>query len=105
MRRSSMNKKIVSLMVVMFSVVLLAACGGDKAKIAIGPVGSETNSASKVILGAYGLDEGDYEGFQEDFSGAADGVQDGNIDITDRKSTRLNSSHVAISYAVFCLKK
>src|SRR5207253_10217023 len=28
-------------------------------------------------------------------------VRDG----ADRKSTRLNSSHVAISYAVFCLKK
>src|SRR5690625_701155 len=27
------------------------------------------------------------------------------IDGIDRKSTRLNSSHVAISYAVFCLKK
>src|SRR5437870_13348711 len=26
-------------------------------------------------------------------------------DDEDRKSTRLNSSHVAISYAVFCLKK
>src|SRR5207253_8682838 len=25
--------------------------------------------------------------------------------VVDRKSTRLNSSHVAISYAVFCLKK
>src|SRR5699024_11458967 len=25
--------------------------------------------------------------------------------IPDRKSTRLNSSHVSISYAVFCLKK
>src|SRR5439155_17315785 len=25
--------------------------------------------------------------------------------VRDRKSTRLNSSHVAISYAVFCLKK
>src|SRR5690625_7349648 len=25
--------------------------------------------------------------------------------IEERKSTRLNSSHVAISYAVFCLKK
>src|ERR1035438_6424658 len=25
--------------------------------------------------------------------------------ITDRKSTRLNSSHLGISYAVFCLKK
>src|SRR5699024_787441 len=27
------------------------------------------------------------------------------IDREDRKSTRLNSSHVSISYAVFCLKK
>src|SRR5690349_24257053 len=26
-------------------------------------------------------------------------------DMQDRKSTRLNSSHVEISYAVFCLKK
>src|SRR3989442_9637773 len=26
-------------------------------------------------------------------------------DLEDRKSTRLNSSHVRISYAVFCLKK
>src|SRR5699024_6907759 len=26
-------------------------------------------------------------------------------DFQDRKSTRLNSSHVSISYAVFCLKK
>src|SRR5438067_5761626 len=26
-------------------------------------------------------------------------------DALDRKSTRLNSSHVSISYAVFCLKK
>src|SRR2546430_10043475 len=27
------------------------------------------------------------------------------VDPTDRKSTRLNSSHSQISYAVFCLKK
>src|SRR5690606_40644914 len=27
------------------------------------------------------------------------------LSVTDRKSTRLNSSHVKISYAVFCLKK
>src|SRR2546430_4718752 len=27
------------------------------------------------------------------------------LKITDRKSTRLNSSHSQISYAVFCLKK
>src|SRR5690606_39911810 len=28
-----------------------------------------------------------------------------NLENRDRKSTRLNSSHVKISYAVFCLKK
>src|SRR3989442_8241156 len=27
------------------------------------------------------------------------------VGVRDRKSTRLNSSHVRISYAVFCLKK
>src|ERR1035441_8747641 len=27
------------------------------------------------------------------------------IEVEDRKSTRLNSSHLGISYAVFCLKK
>src|SRR5690625_5890176 len=31
--------------------------------------------------------------------------EDPDIREEDRKSTRLNSSHVAISYAVFCLKK
>src|SRR5699024_11675208 len=42
---------------------------------------------------------------------AADGAGsislfDDELDLTrDRKSTRLNSSHVSISYAVFCLKK
>src|SRR4051794_41705410 len=30
---------------------------------------------------------------------------DARAGITDRKSTRLNSSHPSISYAVFCLKK
>src|SRR5947209_13647677 len=30
---------------------------------------------------------------------------DGDAEVGDRKSTRLNSSHANISYAVFCLKK
>src|SRR5690625_5725346 len=34
-----------------------------------------------------------------------DGSRDHHANYRDRKSTRLNSSHVAISYAVFCLKK
>src|SRR5207253_4368521 len=32
-------------------------------------------------------------------------LRDLDVVAEDRKSTRLNSSHVAISYAVFCLKK
>src|SRR5438034_3272548 len=31
--------------------------------------------------------------------------QTSGTDVSDRKSTRLNSSHTVISYAVFCLKK
>src|SRR2546430_13485828 len=31
--------------------------------------------------------------------------EEGSVGIADRKSTRLNSSHSQISYAVFCLKK
>src|SRR5699024_11522230 len=33
------------------------------------------------------------------------GMSSGSENGKDRKSTRLNSSHVSISYAVFCLKK
>src|SRR5262245_34255883 len=34
-----------------------------------------------------------------------DRVDRPDVDRIDRKSTRLNSSHLGISYAVFCLKK
>src|SRR5439155_25556941 len=43
-------------------------------------------------------EEGKLELVREQLAQFAQAVQ-------DRKSTRLNSSHVAISYAVFCLKK
>src|SRR2546427_4307596 len=36
---------------------------------------------------------------------ALNGTEAARVDETDRKSTRLNSSHSQISYAVFCLKK
>ncbi|HZW67934.1 MAG TPA: TAXI family TRAP transporter solute-binding subunit [Pseudogracilibacillus sp.] len=82
-------------------ILILAACGGNdaggsgdndgggdssgsgkNARIAIGPPGSETNSISKVLLAAHGLEDGDYQAYQEGFGDAADLVQDGNIDIT-----------------------
>src|SRR5205814_7161904 len=46
------------------------------------------------------------DGYSEQHHQACDGH--GNPDtprFLDRKSTRLNSSHLGISYAVFCLKK
>src|SRR5690625_6586910 len=44
--------------------------------------------------------------FDDDIVGLRHGLGVGKHGIAiDRKSTRLNSSHVAISYAVFCLKK
>src|SRR3712207_7348154 len=42
---------------------------------------------------------------QKDGSEGLQGLPAGAILIADRKSTRLNSSHANISYAVFCLKK
>jgi len=64
---------------------ILGACSGGSGgakNIAIGPPASETNNVSKLILEAYDLGEGDYKEFQEGFGDAADGVQDGNIDIS-----------------------
>src|SRR5688572_33001682 len=37
--------------------------------------------------------------------GSHNGTRVNGVPLTDRKSTRLNSSHSQISYAVFCLKK
>src|SRR5699024_12570477 len=43
--------------------------------------------------------------FVDPCTGEVTGVLPTFGDSKDRKSTRLNSSHVSISYAVFCLKK
>src|SRR2546427_11700226 len=47
----------------------------------------------------------DDDGAGPEFLGAGARVGDGGGAVQDRKSTRLNSSHSQISYAVFCLKK
>src|SRR5207249_7211177 len=57
----------------------------------LGGAAQQADFHTHVALGAFLL------------GGAAGGVLFGTL--RDRKSTRLNSSHVSISYAVFCLKK
>ncbi|WP_231495760.1 TAXI family TRAP transporter solute-binding subunit [Paucisalibacillus sp. EB02] len=75
--------KIVGMVGILLSMVLvLVACGGEAKNIAIGPAGSATNTVSKLILDSYGIEEGDYNAYEEGFGDAADGVQDGNIDIS-----------------------
>ncbi|WP_026690319.1 TAXI family TRAP transporter solute-binding subunit [Alteribacter aurantiacus] len=48
--------------------------------IAIGPPGSGTQEAARLILEAYGLEDGDYNAFDEGFGDAAGRLQDGNLD-------------------------
>ncbi|MCE7793562.1 TAXI family TRAP transporter solute-binding subunit [Salipaludibacillus sp. CUR1] len=48
--------------------------------VAIGPPGSGTQAAAKLILEAYGLEDGDYDAYEEGFGDAAGRIQDGNLD-------------------------
>src|SRR5438034_7122852 len=54
-----------------------------------------------AVLARRGQDEAVHEGAR---GRAQQAIHHGRTS-TDRKSTRLNSSHTVISYAVFCLKK
>ncbi len=49
-------------------------------RVNLGPPGSATNSAARLILEAHGLEDGDYEAFEEGFGDAASRLQDGNLD-------------------------
>ncbi|WP_449537505.1 TAXI family TRAP transporter solute-binding subunit [Ferdinandcohnia sp. Marseille-Q9671] len=49
-------------------------------RVAIGPPGSGTQAATKAVLAAYGINDGDYEAYQEGFGDAKSKLQDGTID-------------------------
>src|SRR5690625_5464386 len=77
--------------------------GADPVADRIYPAGSVGGN----ILGFVGDDGAALAGTELSFDDTLRGT-DGKTQYergADRKSTRLNSSHVAISYAVFCLKK
>src|SRR3712207_7443509 len=58
--------------------------------------------APLTLLGLHRV--GGWDGLTDKITSAAEGNPDV-VAPADRKSTRLNSSHANISYAVFCLKK
>ena len=62
------NKRMRGLFLLVIGLMLiLSACGGGgKKNIAIGPAASETNNVSKLILKAYGIEDGDYKRSKKD---------------------------------------
>src|SRR5690349_22745736 len=81
--------------------------GFSKAKCGVAPL-DQASPASKngeMVVGRYGKLIRPYSGTPN--SGMRNSALNTPIRLPkrDRKSTRLNSSHVEISYAVFCLKK
>src|SRR2546430_3577221 len=90
--------------------------GGVKVGINLGAVPSAGERRSGGATVSEALRIANCSGFYGDrFSAAREMLEGGPIDVLtgeylaeltiDRKSTRLNSSHSQISYAVFCLKK
>src|SRR5256885_5978909 len=61
--------------------------------------------AERVDVGDRGAESSDDSAFVRCASDCLTIWRPRGIEISDRKSTRLNSSHLVISYAVFCLKK
>src|SRR5690606_41532555 len=60
---------------------------------------------SSDLVDRQSLADQEREGFPFDGDFSSGGNPSEGLFFQDRKSTRLNSSHVKISYAVFCLKK
>src|SRR5690625_6917151 len=75
----------------------LAKAGGDDVKRGAGPAFQER----QISCSRYEMSER----LQSADAAVHPDLPDWQFAGTNRKSTRLNSSHVAISYAVFCLKK
>ncbi|ARI76011.1 TAXI family TRAP transporter solute-binding subunit [Halobacillus mangrovi] len=49
-------------------------------RVAVGPPGGATREAAEMVLSAYGIEEGDYEAFEEGFGDAKSKLQNGTID-------------------------
>src|SRR3712207_6901817 len=81
--------------------MLDAACAGE---VFTSPVPDQVVAATRGVDGGAGVLHivKNYTGDVMNFEMAAELVA---AEAEDRKSTRLNSSHANISYAVFCLKK
>src|SRR5690625_5343771 len=89
-KMSDMKNLVGSVLVLTISLILAGCSSQDDVTLESGKPPTETDADVVKIVTSFSM--------IEDMAADIGGEQ-------DRKSTRLNSSHVAISYAVFCLKK
>src|SRR5690625_5893348 len=96
-----MKNSLHYLPLILLSLLLLNSCGR---RGPVGPQGPPGIDGAELLPASFefNVDLLQENGF-EDFGDIPNEIDV--IPEEDRKSTRLNSSHVANSYAVFCLKK
>src|SRR5438045_9576451 len=89
--------------------VFLFTCTGDHRHLHSFPTRRSSDLEHGVDQGDEGQEGDEHGGDVDGQADAVGGAGGGGVDdvgvLIDRKSTRLNSSHLGISYAVFCLKK
>src|SRR5690606_41938406 len=78
-------------------ILMMAYCEAGDVIVHSGPLYAASEGFVAKVLSKYGVT-------YVDFPAGATRAELDDV-LADRKSTRLNSSHVKISYAVFCLKK
>src|SRR3712207_2416395 len=85
----------------------LQAAHGEAEDAALEEVPGDVQADGDGELAGQHVAEAEHQAGQGDVEGGGDGgVRVAGVEVAeDRKSTRLNSSHANISYAVFCLKK
>src|SRR5690625_5430619 len=111
------------LALVLFSTYMVTEAANSTVTVTVDGESTEINTKAKTVgqlLEELGIEVSEYDFVSMDLDEEltngteVEYEQANNLYITidgvtktyqDRKSTRLNSSHVAISYAVFCLKK
>src|SRR5690554_7538537 len=101
LQRQSSTKALESMQSISPGVNIVQASGmpGEDFKVNIRGLGTVGESAPLYVID--GVAGGDINSLNPSDIESLDVLKDA----ADRKSTRLNSSHVRISYAVFCLKK
>src|SRR5699024_11342862 len=106
------SKKLTALLVLSTSLVL-GACNTDNSQSTTDDGETEEMTTEEDTSSDESSDHAEMEhdesgeipeGIEEE-SNPTYPVDSEAVILADRKSTRLNSSHVSISYAVFCLKK